>query len=60
MSLKNKYFGLDQGEGQVEEQEPGFHKGMLLRKKVSSSDENEAILNTSEPYNYSKDNTKEE
>jgi hypothetical protein len=37
-NITNRYFGLSQGDGEVEEQKPGFFKGMLLKKKYTKED----------------------
>jgi hypothetical protein len=48
MAHKNgDYFGLSNSDGEVEKQEPGFHKGMLLKKKKTSDEEDVLTTNGS-------------
>ena len=49
ISRKNtRFFGLDQGDGELEEQKDGFYKGMMLRKKSNKEENGSSRLNYKE------------
>jgi hypothetical protein len=43
---KDRYFGLSQGDGEVETPKPGFYKGMILKKKENFDESDESLDDT--------------